>query len=414
MKYVVLLCDGMADNKIAGLSNKTPMETAQKPCMNTLAESSVLGLVRTVSPQLSPGSDVANLSVLGYDPLTYYTGRSPLEAASMGITLLDTDLAIRANLVTLSDEEDYNNKTLADYCADDISSKDAKILIDYINENLKASDFELFAGVSYRHCLVWHNGSVEETLTPPHDITGKKIAAYTGGHKLQPKLYDFMLKSHELLKNHPLNRERVLKGKRPANSLWFWGQGKKPRLESFYKKFGLKGSIISAVDLLKGIGICAEMNVPDVKGATGYIDTDFSAKAAAALNELASGQDFVYIHIEAPDECGHRGELNNKIKSIELIDRLTLKPLLDGVSGLKGLLDYDNFRLLILPDHPTPLCIKTHSNEPVPFMLYEKNNLKALRKDCNFCESTCTQSGIFIEKGHTLMNTFLSTSPFKL
>jgi len=402
-KYIVLLCDGMADVPVDELGGKTPMEAAYKPNMDKLAEDSLLGMVRTVPEDMPPGSDVANLSVMGYDPSEFYTGRSPLEAASIGIELAKDDLAMRTNLVTLSDEPDYSDKTMIDYCSDDISTSDAKILIDYLKAHLDNDEFTLYTGISYRHCLVWHYGSLSETLTPPHDITDKKIKEYISGHKSCDKLYGIMLKSHELLKNHPLNIERVTKGKHPANSIWLWGQGKKPTLEPFTDKFGVKGSVISAVDLLKGIGICAGMSVPSVEGATGYIDTNFRGKAEKALYELKNGCDFVYIHIEAPDECGHRGETGLKVKSIELIDKEVLAPLLEGLE------QYENYKILILPDHPTPLSIKTHTNKPVPFMLFEKNNQQ--KGNGQFCEKTC-ENKLFVNDGHKLMTALTGQMEF--
>ena len=400
MKYAILLCDGMADRPVEELKGQTPMEAACTPCMDKLVPDALLGLVKTVDDTLSPGSDVANLSVLGYDPLKYYTGRSPLEACSMGISLTESDLALRANLVTLSDEERYEDKTLLDYCAGDISTEDAAVLIEYLKQFVNSEEFSLFTGISYRHCLVWHKGAAQEVLTPPHDITGQAIAAHLGGHKKTAPLYDIMKKSHELLKNHPLNQKRQQEGKAPANSLWFWGQGKKPSLPCFSEEFGMQGAIVSAVDLLKGIGVCAGMEVPCVEGATGYIDTNFEGKAAAALEVLAQDCDFVYIHVEAPDECGHRGEVHQKVKAIEAIDSRVLRPLLEGLSV------YDNYRLLILPDHPTPLSVKTHTRDAVPFLLYEKNK-PYQSGQVQFTEKTCQSAGLLVEPGCRLAREYL-------
>lgn len=297
MKYLVVLCDGMADYPVEELGNKTPLEAAKIPNMNRLAKNSIVGLIKTVDDGLKPGSDVANLSVLGYDPNKCYTGRSPLEAGSIGIDMLDTDVSLRCNLVTLSDEEKYEDKTILDYCADDISTDEAKILIKFLADKLNNDEFRFYSGVSYRHCLIWNNGTLNVgTLTPPHDITGKPIKNYIPLHSNAHKLYDLMKKSYELLKNHPVNLSRIEKGMRPANSIWLWGEGVKANLVNFKEKFNVKASMISAVDLLKGIGKFSGMNVVDVDGATGYIDTNFDGKAKAAIKNL-KGQDFVYIHV---------------------------------------------------------------------------------------------------------------------
>ena len=303
MKYVVLLCDGCADYPVKELGNKTPLEVSKTPNMDKLAKTAVIGKVKTVADNLKPGSDVANLSVMGYDPQVCYTGRSPLEAGSIGIDMKPTDVSFRCNLVTLSDEPNYEDKTIIDYCAGDISTEEAKVLVDYLCEHFNNEEFQLYSGVSYRHCLIWNNGTLEVgTLTPPHDITGKPIKEYIPTAPNAKKLYDMMVKSYDLLKDHPINKARVEKGLRPANSMWLWGEGVKASLSPFEQKYGLKGSMISAVDLLKGIGKFAGMNVVHVDGATGYIDTNFEGKAQAAIDELAKGQDFVYIHVEAPDE----------------------------------------------------------------------------------------------------------------
>lgn len=401
MKYLVMLCDGMADEPSVMLNNKTPMELAVKPCMDELASKGEVGMVKTVADGLKPGSDVANLSVLGYEPAKYYSGRSPLEAASIGIDLKNTDVTLRCNLVTLSDEEKYEDKTILDYCADDISSEEAKILIDYIEENLGNDTFSFYSGVSYRHCLVWANGEPNPgVLTPPHDITGKKIKEYIPKGDYVAELYDLMVKSYELLKDHPVNKARIERGKRPANSIWLWGEGTKPQLDSFYGKFGKKGSMISAVDLLKGIAICAQMKSVDVEGATGYIDTNFDGKCKAAIEEFKNGQDFVYIHVEAPDECGHRGEAENKVKAIELIDEKILAPVVDFLKG------YDDFAVLVCPDHPTPLNIKTHSGKPVPYLIYSSKDEKNSGVTC-FTEAQAEKTGNFIEKGFEMMSYFL-------
>ncbi len=322
MKYLVVLYDGMADYPVEELGNKTPLEAAVCPNMDKLAKTALVGTIKTVADGLKPGSDVANLSVLGYNPSDCYTGRSPLEAGSIGIDMKDTDVSLRCNLVTLSDEPEYADKTILDYCADDISTEEAAKLVEYLAEKLNSDEFKFYSGVSYRHCLIWNYGTLDiGTLTPPHDITGKPIKEYIPSHPNAQKLYDLMKKSYDLLKDHPVNKARVERGLRPANSIWLWGEGVRANLENFKEKFGVKASMISAVDLLKGIGKFAGMNVVEVEGATGYIDTNFDGKAEAAINEFKNGQDFVYIHVEAPDECGHRHEIQNKVKAIELIDK---------------------------------------------------------------------------------------------
>lgn len=399
MKYAVLLCDGMADLPRDDLPGKTPMGTAKKPNMDKLAKVSEVGLVKTVTDSLKPGSDVANLSVLGYDPSVYYSGRSPLEAGSIGIDMKPTDVSFRCNLVTLSDEENYSEKTMVDYCSGDISSEEAAELISFIQENFGNEEFSFYSGVSYRHCLIWNNGTLDVgVLTPPHDITGQKISGYLGVNGNGEKLLDMMKKSYELLKDHPVNQKRIAKGLRPANSIWLWGEGVRKELTPFEEKYGLKGAMISAVDLLKGIGKFAGMKVINVEGATGYIDTNFGGKAQAAINALNDGCDFVYIHVEAPDECGHRFEIENKVRSIELIDELILAPILEAFKG-------EDIKILICPDHPTPLALKTHTNAPVPYLIYDSGKTEK-GVEC-FCEENAEKTGRFIEVGHTLMERFL-------
>lgn len=401
MKYLVVLCDGMADYPVEQLGGKTPLEYADTPNMDKLAKTATVGLIKTVADGLKPGSDVANLSVLGYDPNECYTGRSPLEAGSIGIDMKETDVSFRANLVTLSDEPEYADKTILDYCADDISTADAEVLVKYLAEKLDNEEFKLYSGVSYRHCLIWNNGTLDVgTLTPPHDITGKPIKEYVPTHKNAQKLYELMKKSYELLKDHPLNLERIKKGLRPANSIWLWGEGVRANLVNFKEKFGVKASMISAVDLLKGIGKFSGMNVVEVEGATGYIDTNFEGKAQAAINEFKNGQDFVYIHVEAPDECGHRHEIENKPKAISIIDKVILGPVTEYLAGTG-----EDFKVLVTPDHATPLSLKTHTNDPIPFFIYD-SRVKKNGVD-TFNENTAKETGLFIETGHTLMNKFI-------
>ena len=401
MKYIVLLCDGMADYPLEQLNNGTPMSESKTPNMDLLSKTAEIGLIKTVPDHLKPGSDVANLSVIGYNPDVYYSGRSPLEAGSIGIDMKATDVSFRCNLVTLSDEENYEDKTILDYCADDISTKEAKILIDFLAKHFNNDEFELFSGVSYRHCLIWDKGTTDVgVLTPPHDITGKKIKEYIPTHKNSEKLFEMMKKSYDLLKNHHVNINRISKGLRPANSMWLWGEGTRKALTPFKEKYGLNGSMISAVDLLKGIGKFADMNVVEVEGATGYIDTNFDGKAQAAINELKNGRDFVYIHVEAPDECGHRFEVANKVHSLELIDEKILGYLLNELN------EFDDYKILILPDHATPLCLKTHTNDPVPYMIYQKS--KALGENALFTEEGAKATGNYIENGYEIMEYFIN------
>ena len=396
MKYILLLGDGMADLPIEELGNKTPLDVANKPCMDSLVPNSILGLVKTVPEGYKPGSDVANLSALGYDPKISYSGRSPLEALSIGIDLKDTDVAIRCNVVTLSDEEAYEDKIMLDYSAGEISSEEAKELIKSVESELGNELFHFYSGVSYRHCLIWENGSVNQELTPPHDILNKNIDSYLPKN---PKLLDLMKKSYDLLKNHPINLARIEKGLNPANSIWLWGEGTKPNLQDFTEKTGLKGSMISAVDLLKGMAIGSKMTSIDVEGATGTLHTNYKGKLDAATKTLLEdGNDFVYIHLEGPDECGHQGDMAGKISAIEQIDEKLLKPLLANLDEAK-----EDYRLLIMPDHPTPLCIRTHTNAAIPFMLYSSKNEYSSNLTV-YSESSATSTGLRVEDGYTLIN----------
>lgn len=401
MKYLVILCDGMADTKNENiLGGLTPMEKAFKPNMDALAKSALIGLCKTVADGMKPGSDVANLSVMGYDTTKCYTGRSPLEAASIGIDLKDTDVALRCNLVTLSDEKNYGDKTMVDYCGGDISTEEAAKLITTIDEKLGNDIYKFYSGVAYRHCLVVDNGTTElGTMTPPHDISGRVVGKYLSTHKNAKELIELMKKSYDILKDHPVNIERIAKGERPANSIWLWGEGIKPSLENFKEKFGISAAVISAVDLLKGIGILSGMQVPEVENTTGYLDTNFEGKVQAAKNCFKNGQDLVYLHFEAPDECGHRGECDNKVRAIEIIDKVAVGPLAEFLKGI------DDFRILIMPDHPTPLTTKTHSRESVPFLLFDSRK-SFENADC-FCEETAKATGVFVEHGPDIMKMLL-------
>ncbi len=401
MKYVVILGDGMADYPIPELNGKTPLAVAKKPYIDRLAKFSEMGLCTTVPCGMKPGSDVANLSVLGYNPKECYTGRSPLEAASIGIELKATDVTLRANLVTVSDEKNYEDKTMLDYSGGEISTSDAKELIKYLKKSIDTDEYTLYAGISYRHCLVIDKGELAGDYTPPHDITGKPVKGHLPTSEVGKKFLEVMKKSYELLKDHPLNLKRIKEGKNPANSLWFWGEGTKPALPLYEDKFGVNGGMISAVDLLKGIGKLSGMKVIEVEGATGNYDTNFMGKADACLQGLDSGLDFMYIHMEAPDECGHHGDLKNKIYSIERIDEV-VERIVEGLK-VKG----EEFAVLIAPDHPTPISIKTHCANPVPFMIYRSG------KDINnggekYDEENAVKTGLKLSSGEELMAKFLN------
>ena len=400
MKYVVVLCDGMADYPVPALGGKTPMMAAKKPHIDALAAKAEVGLVRTVAPGLKPGSDVANMSVLGFDPHRFYTGRSPLEAASIGIDMKDSDVSLRTNLVTLSDKgEPFADKVIEDYCADDISTEEARQLIEAVQAAFGGGEYDFYTGVSYRHCLIWHGGTTElGNMTPPHDITGKVIGPHLSTAETARPLLEMMEKSFDLLKDHPVNKARVAAGRRPANCIWLWGEGKRPALRPFEALYGIKGGMVSAVDLLKGIANCAGMEVAEVPGATGYIDTDFEGKAKAAL-DLLTRNDLVYVHFEAPDECGHRNEPENKVKAIEMIDSRVL-PILE-----EGLEQYEDYKILLLPDHPTPIVTRTHASDPVPYLLYQKSAPKTGVDTIN--EETAKATGIYMENGPAMMPHFL-------
>lgn len=401
MKYAIVLYDGMADYPVPALGGKTPMEVAHKPVFDALGRRAEVGLVKTVPDGLKPASDIANLSVIGYDPSVYYTGRSPLEAVSIGVTMAEDDVALRCNLVTLSEEPEFAAKTMLDYSAGDISTAEAAALIHSVQERFGSADFDFYPGVSYRHCLIHHGGTTQlGDMTPPHDISGRVIGEYLSQHPNAASLIAMMRDSVELLTEHPVNKARVAAGRLPANAIWLWGEGRRPSLPNFESLYGLKGSIISAVDLLKGIGKCAGMNTPEVEGATGYIDTNFEGKAEAAVAEWKAGQDLVYIHIEAPDECGHRNEPENKVRSIELIDERLLPILMEYLNGC------EDFKLLILPDHPTPIVTGTHASDPVPYLMYRKAAERIGPDTVN--ENTAAATGNRISFGPDIMRRFIA------
>jgi len=400
MKYIVILGDGMADYPVAELGNKTPLQAANKPNMDFLAAKGESGLVHTIPPSLPPGSDVANLSVLGYDPEKYYTGRSPLEAISMGVPMDANDVSFRTNLVTLSEADNYGDRIMLDHSSDEISTHEASQLIEEVKKHFENDFLTFYTGVSYRHCLLWKDGSTDLDLTPPHDIVEKKIDSYLPKGRNSEIILEMMQESTHFLTNHPVNKERVRKGLRPANSIWIWGQGRKPAIPSFYQKYGLKGAVISAVDLVKGLGLCAGMESIDIEGATGNFHTNYVGKAEAALNALKNGKDFVYIHIEAPDECGHRNEIHNKVKSIELIDELVLGTI------LKGMEEYEDYKILLLPDHATPLSLRTHTHDPVPFALYHKTK-ESTGAIKSYDEFAAKESDLAYSSGQSLMSHFI-------
>ena len=398
MKYIVVLGDGMADEPIAELGGKTPMEAALTPVMDELASKGILGTVQNVPAGMAPGSDVANLSVLGYDPAENYSGRSPLEALSVGVAMEENDVIFRSNIVTLTEEEPYGEKTILDHSSGEIPTADADVLMDAIREHFNNETFQFYTGTSYRHILVWKNGRVSG-LEPPHDHLGSVIGPYL---PQEPVLREMMEKSFPILNDHPLNRARAASGKNKANSLWFWGAGTKPKVQNFQEKTGLKGAMISAVDLLKGIAVGAGMQVCQVEGATGSIDTNFEGKAQAAIDALLKdGCDFAYIHVEAPDEMGHQGKIAEKVKSIEYLDS-RLIALVKQAMEEAG----EDFKMLILPDHPTPIRIRTHTGDPVPYLLYDST--KQLKKAERFTEANARAAGNFEPNGYRLIDKLIA------
>ncbi len=398
MKYVIVLADGCADRPLPQLGGKTPLEAANTPNMDFFAENGALFNVKTVPDGMKPGSDVANLSVMGYDPRRFYTGRSPLEAASIGVELKPNQTAFRANTVTLSGEERYEDKTMLDYSAGEISTAESGELIRAVEAELGGGDIHFYPGVSYRHLFVWDNAPESFMLTPPHDISDKKIKDYLPS---DPRILDIMKKSEKILANHPVNQKRRAEGKNPATSLWIWGEGKRPALASFSELYGVRGAVVSAVDLIKGIGILAGMKSIDVEGATGNLNTNFDGKAKAAADALlVDGLDLVYVHLEAPDECGHQGDAEGKKRSLELIDEKI-------IGYIKKRLDEsgEDYRFMVLPDHPTPVSIKTHSGESVPCVIYTKGDGNAT--GCVYTEACAEKRGAVRTVGHELMGEFL-------
>ncbi len=402
MKYIILVGDGMADVPMRELGGRTPLNAADKPGMNYLAQNGINGRVFTVPEDMTPESDTANLALMGYDPRKYSKGRSPLEALSMGIEMQPEDTAIRANLVALSDDSlPYEEKTMLDHSSDEIPTDEARVLIEAVQERFGNDFMHFFTGVSYRHCLIRKNCPDFTDFSRPHDILDKKIKEYLPKNEQSKPMRTLMEESYELLNNHPLNLDRAKRGLKKANSLWLWSPGKKPSLPSFKEKTGLDASVVCAVDLIKGIGLCAGMRAPFVEGATGTLDTDYGAKMRAAIKELENGSDLVYLHVEAPDECGHRGELENKIKAIELIDSLILVPLLDYMNK-----HMQPYRILLAPDHPTPIYARTHTLDAVPFVIYSSDNKKPSGIEV-YDEQSGVAGGVLIEKGENLLDYFL-------
>ena len=403
MKTIVILCDGMADYPVPELDGKTPLEVSLHPNMDKIAGKGVFGLARTVPEGMHPGSDNANLSVFGYDPHIYYTGRSPLEAVNIGIDLDERDVAYRCNLVTLSGLDEITECIMHDYSAGEISTEESRQLIEYMNDVLGNDFIELHTGISYRHCLVMRDSETGAILTPPHDISGKPVAEYLPDGENSLYLYSMMRRSYELLKEHPINKKRVAEGKNPANCLWFWGEGRKPALTPYKEKFGIeKGGVISAVDLIRGIGICAGLDILKVDGnVTGTFETDYLAKAKAAVKAFKDGYSFVYLHIEAADECGHHGQLKEKIECIADIDSKVIAPVMEYLEKCG-----DDYSVLIMPDHPTPMVIKTHSADPVPFAMYSSKNPPQDKKVI-YTEKNAADTGVFYDEAHELMQELL-------
>lgn len=401
MKYIVVLGDGMAGEPLEALGGKTTLEAAVTPQMDALASMGEMGLAKMVPDGMKPGSDVANLGVMGYNPKDCYSGRSPLEALSVGVAMEPTDIVFRCNLVTLSENEPYEEKTIIDHSSGEISTEDADVLMDAVREAFNSEAIQFYTGTSYRHITIWKEGTVLE-FEPPHDHLGEVAGAYL---PKEPLFRDMMRKSFDILNNHPLNLERAAQGKNKANSLWFWGAGTKPSLGNFHEKTGLQGAMISAVDLLKGIAVGAGMKVIEVEGANGSLHTNYEGKASAAVKALLEDhQDFVYIHVEAPDEMGHQGSMENKIKAIENLDSRVIAPI-------KAAMDEsgEDYRLLVLPDHPTPIRIRTHTSQPVPYIIYDSRH--QAKKLAHYNEAEAAATGLYTSQGHELMAHFLQSCP---
>lgn len=390
MKYIVILGDGMADEPLEELGGKTPLAYAKTPMMDKLSKESEIGLVKTIPEGMKPGSDTANLSVLGYDPKVYYSGRSPLEALSIGVPMKDSDIALRCNIVTLSEEDvPFEQRTILDHSSSEISTEDCKILLDAVRAELETEEYRFYLGTSYRHCVIWNMGQVIE-LSQPHDYLGQVIGSYLPQDK---KLLEMMKKSYQILVNHPLNIERKKNGLNPANCCWFWGAGTKPMLDSFESKTGKRGAMISAVDLLKGIAVGASMKVIEVEGANGGLHTNYEGKAQAAIDVLIKEDyDFVYVHVEAPDEMGHQGSVERKVQAIENLDQRVIRLITEGMNQAGT-----PYRMVILPDHPTPIRIRTHSSEPVPYLLYDSTD--KLSKTWDYNEEDAEKSSNLLESG---------------
>ena len=404
MKYIVILGDGMAGEPMEALGGKTTLEAAVTPNMDSLAAMGEIGLAKMVPHGMKPGSDVANLAVLGYDPQRCYSGRSPLEALSVGVAMEPTDIIFRCNLVTLSEEEPYERKTIIDHSSGEISSEDADVLMDAVRKAFNNDQFQFFSGTSYRHITVWKNGRVLD-FEQPHDHLGQVIGDFL---PKEEAFREMMEKSFDILNNHPLNVQRAAEGKNKANSLWFWGAGTKPSLENFREKTGLRGAMISAVDLLKGIAVGAGMDVVNVEGATGSLHTNYEGKAAAAVKAvLADGCDFVYVHVEAPDEMGHQGSMTDKVQAIEYLDSRVVGPVKAAMDA-----SGEAYRLLILPDHPTPIRIRTHSSEPVPYILYDSSVQR--RSSLRYTEKDAAATGNLESDGYKLMDKFLQKQPCEI
>lgn len=394
MKYVVILGDGMADEPIEALGGKTPLAFARTPAMDSLAAKGEIGLVHTIPEGMSPGSDTANLSVLGYDPKQYYTGRSPLEALSIGVEMQKSDVALRCNLVTLTeDDAPYDEQRILDHSSDEISTEDARVLLEAVAKEMEDETYRFYVGTSYRHCLIWKNGTVTG-LTPPHDVLEQQIRAYLPKDE---KLLQMQRRSYEILREHPLNVERRAKGLHPANSLWFWGAGTRPALSSFEEAHHKKGAMISAVDLLKGIAVGAGMDNILVEGANGGLDTDYEGKARAAVKALAEdGYDLVYVHVEAPDEMGHQGSAEKKVRAIEYLDQRVIRLIQEGLEAA-GI----DHRILIMPDHPTPIRVRTHTASPVPYLLYDSTAPQ--KREWRYQEDQAKESGNVVAHGWDMM-----------